>query len=480
MKTLLVKAFRLAALLMLLALTSACALPDELARRSAVFTTQPKLGDSPRLNSFLNLKDSRAPGVRLEISGLEIMANDLWLPLTQGPLSLDSETIGEGQILLDGVQVMPGLYQRVRMTVTQVRARSAAGAWQTLLAEPRTFELPLADQLNLAAHDSSSLFFSWDVESSLAAERAFTPAFAVAPAIRELPVDLVYASCPDIDTIFVIRADTNRVVDSFGLKGRPTWIAMDRGAGNQRLYVLTPGDRLIKVVDLSSYRTIDFFPVPLNDDPTFMTLGAGAQSAYLLDERSGYLSRVDLASGRIMARAALGFRPQYADYLEARNLLVVSLADTQKVLLLDPASLAVRGSLSTGSRPEGLIVVDNQLYVAEQGDSTVSVFDLDSLANLGRISVGYSPGRLLDTGRQIYVSHEQDGMLAVLVAGQLGVIQEIYGLGRPRDMVFNAFVRSAYVVDRQGGGLSVVDVNANRLLTQIPLGAMPFGLAVTQ
>lgn len=480
MKAVVFNMFRFGTLILFLTLLGACTLPQDFARRSSGFVSQPKVGDSPRINAFLALKDSRAPAVRMEIGKLEISADNLWLPLLRAATALDSTIIDDGQIFLDGVQVPPGLYQKIRITVTQAWVRNIAGEWETLLSEPLVQVISLAEGLGLDSHDSRSLFFVWDVEESLARLDGFYPMLSATPALRQIPRDLIYVSCPDIDTVFVIRGDNRRVVDSFGMKGRPAWIAIDRAEAGELLYVLTPGDRMVKAVDLSSYRIVNFFQVPLNDNPTFMTIDPAGNNAYLLDERSGYLSRMDLRSGSIMARSLVGFRPQYAKFIEERNLLAVSLAASQKVLLLDPMSLAVRGSLSTGASPQGIMVSANRMYVAEQGDNTVSVFDLGSQTSQERIAVGYDPVRLLDSGNHIYVSQEQEGTLAVLVPGQLGVIQEIHDMGQPREMAYHPFFRHVYVTDRVRGGLSVVDVNSNMVMLRISLGAMPFALAVSQ
>jgi hypothetical protein len=47
-------------------------------------------------------------------------------------------------------------------------------------------------------------------------------------------------------------------------------------------------------------------------------------------------------------------------------------------------------------------------------------------------------------------------------------------------MAFNQFYRRLYVTDEAAAGLAIIDVNANRLLGHLSLGARPFGLAVIQ
>ena len=469
---------RLLLFLLLLLLTGACTLSEVGARRPAVFSDLPGSGGVPRVSVFLSLKESPSPAMRLEIANLEILSGDVWLPLLRNEVVLDSGKIGGGQLFLGGIPLAAGSYQRLRLSITSAAQPNLSGVAKTLLTEPLVLEIPLENPLQLGSDDSRLLLLTWDVHATVENAGPFAPVILAAPALRELALGLLYVSCPEIDTIFVVRSDTNHVVDSFGLRGGPTWLAIDSDLSSDRLYVLTPKERVVKVVDLETYRVIDFFPVPLNDLPTSMLLSPDQRAIYLLDERSGYLTRADLSSGRIMARVDLGYRPQFMRFVEEKNLLVVSLALSQKVLLLDPVSLSIRGSFSTGSRPQGFVFAENQLYVAEGGENSVAVFDLDSRARQDRIVVGFNPVQLLYAGNQIYVSHELEGMLTVLIPGQLGVIQEIADLGLPREMAYHPLVRHLYVVDRERGGVSVVDTNANLLLNRISLGALPFGLAL--
>jgi DNA-binding beta-propeller fold protein YncE len=219
--------------------------------------------------------------------------------------------------------------------------------------------------------------------------------------------------------------------------------------------------------------------VPLGDTPTFMTLSPDGRWGYLLDERSGHLSRMDLSSGRSAARVRLGFRPQHATFLERQNLLAVSLPLAQKVVLLDPLSLQQVRAIATGSEPAGLLVFDQLLYIAESGDHSVAIVDLPGQREVGRVTVGLAPSRLVESDRIIYVSNTEDGSLSVLIPGQLGVVRDVRGLDRPREMAFNRFYRRLYVADEMARALVVVDVNSNLIVGRIALGARPTGMAVT-
>lgn len=471
------KKIRLAALVFLLFLVS-CALPEQGLRETRQYTEVPNRAGYARLNSFFALKDSRAPAVRMSIDEVSVLDGHYWLPLNSQPLIIDSEDLADAQMFLGAIALPPGSYSEIRISFTGVQVGDESGAWREINGFPATVEISLAEKIYLDADESAALFFLWDVEQSLTRGGGFEPRLQVTAAIRQLPMDLLYVSCPDIDTIFVVRADENRVVDAFGVTGGPSWISAVPTGGDGFLYVLAARDRLVKVVDLSTYRTVDFFPAPLNDAPTFMQVDAAGRVAFLLDEKSGYVSRMDLRSGYIEARTYIGFQPHFAIYIEEQNLLAVSLALSQKVQLLDADTLENRGELSTGGRPQGLLFANDLLYVAEQGDDTVAIFDLNSRRDLGRIVVNQGPMRIADTGNQIYVSHRIAQNVVALTPGQLSVFREIPDLGRTTEMTYYPTFRTLYVVDERAGGLAVIDVNANLLIGRVEFGARPVGLAV--
>jgi DNA-binding beta-propeller fold protein YncE len=212
-----------------------------------------------------------------------------------------------------------------------------------------------------------------------------------------------------------------------------------------------------------------------------MTLSPDGAWAYVLDERNNYISRVDLQTGSLAARVHTNnYRPQYVTYLVNKNLLAVSSALSQTVSFLDPLSLAEVGSTRTSSSPEGLLVTDNRLWIAESGANTVAVYDLATNQIQTRLSVGFTPRRLLDNGSQIYVSNYDAGSISVILPDQASVGRVISGLGRPLEMAFSQTYQRLYVSDEQTLGLAVIDTANDQFTGYINLGARPVGLATTQ
>ncbi len=436
---------------------------------------------SPRISVFLSLKDEKGPALRFELTNLEVLIDDLWLPLTDAPLQLDSVSIGKSQILLGAQNVTSGLCQRIRMTVIRGEVKSPdRDEYTVATSDSFQVDLPIAGVVELRPQDSLSLFLTWDTEDSILPGASFYPALNAYTPLGDLPVNLLYVSCPQTDTIFVIRTDKNWVVDSFGVKGSPTYMETSTNFLNPLLYVLTPTDREIKAINLNSYQTQEFYQAQLNDAPSSMAISPDGRAGFLLDERTGFLSRIDLVSGSNSNRIQIGYRPSYMTYLEELNLLAISLAFSQEVILVEPNSFGIVAKFSTGRTPFALTVANNQLYIAETQDETVSVFDLTTKRNLGQIFVGIGPRYIQKTNNQIFVSNANDGTLSVLSQGQLLAIDTITGLGRPQAMAYAEDYQRLYVADEDRKGVAVIDTVSNRIIDQILLGAKPSDLLMVQ
>lgn len=441
---------------------------------------RPVGGNNARLSLFLNLVDPDGPDIQLEIETFEIFVENNWLPLTIDPQTINSNKIAATQLFLGGRWVEPGRFTSLRFTVAQSSLLQDNGTYKIISADPYAVELQLPTPLVMKKDDSRSLFITWDVKASFESMDNVRPVMTVALPFRQLFVDLVYVACPDIDTIFVIRGDKNWVVDSFGLRGQPTYIALDPDPAQQRLYVLAASESSIKIVELNSQRVIDSFPIPYINDPVFMTLSPDGQWVYVLDENENYLNRLELSTGTLLARTHLGYSPHYATYLSNRNLLAVSSVISQTVTFHDPLDLREVISVQTGDSPDGLLSSDNQLYITESGTNSVSILDIVSKTIESRVAVGFSPRRLLNIDNRIYVSNYDDGSLSIIYPGQLGVGWEILGLGRPLEMVFDRTHRWIYVGDEQKAGLAIIDYSTNQLRGYINLGTRPLGLAIIQ
>ena len=451
-------------------------LPTGTAENSAGKTLWHKgSNQAARLSIFLNLKKTFGPAINMDITTVEIHSNGVWRPLTSGAVEINAVKIGMGQVFVAGHDVPAGHYDKIKFTLETAAIRKGNKKAHMKPENPE-IEVALPAGLTVSKGDSRSLFVTWDIEASLTDDGGLAPAFSIAEQTIPLVADLAFAACPRINTLYLIRTDKNQVCGSIGVGGHPSYLAVN--PSNTYLYVLAAGDSAIKVIELSTHRTVDIIKLPTTLKPTFMTVSSDTRSAYLLDERGNRLVLLDLPSGTISNSVTLGHRPRYALCLPDHNQLAVSSSMSQSVYLVDPVKFTTEKIISVGSDPQGLLVWNDLLYIAESRLNTVTVYDLKEHQILKRIRVGSMPRRLFNTGNTIFVANYKSGDLSTLVPGQLTAFRTIKTGNKPLEMTYSENQRWLYVGDEGRGEITVIDNTSKRVERRIKLGTPPKGLAV--
>lgn len=432
------------------------------------------------LSVFLQLEDSRGKSLWMQIDRIEITGSQGNHLLGDTPVEVQSDTIGRGQIFLGRQSVPIGRYQGLQVSIE--KAALVAKGQRTMLAlETPRVDLHLSGDLHLRQGDSVSVFVTWDTVQSLQGTALFAPALTAAIQAIPLATDLAYISCPEIDTLYVIRTDLNRVCGSLGISGHPTSLSVH--PEQNRLYVLTRDNATINVIELSSNLLIDEIRIPMMRHPDKMVTSPDGDWAYVVESKKDLLVRVDLDKGGLSGRTTLsGKRPHYLAYLTGQKMLAVSAAYAQKVTLLDPETLIETHYVGAGNGAEGVFEFNNSLYVAERSTNTISAYHLPSGEQQGRLTVGRGPVRLasVNNGWYIFAASYDAGRIAILRPGQYNVIKEINVGGAPRNMAFDGQRKWLYVTDEKNGGISVIDLSTLRVTHRISLGAIPDELVTLQ
>ena len=431
-----------------------------------------------KLSVFFNLAKTEGPALSITVSAIDVMADGQWFTLNPKPYAIDTRNIGNGQILLFRRPLNPGAYQRFRINIEKAFKVDDSKAIPMEL-EQQEIELQLEEPLMLSKGGSQSVFISFDARSFTAGSKSFQPGFSIVASQKNLLLkDLAFVACPDINTLYYIRTDTNWVYGSFGISGRPTFLAANKA--NNRLYVLAAGEAMIKVVEISSGRIMDRIQIPLGIAPTFMTVTPDGEWAYILDGRSDYLIRMHLATGNLSARVRIANRPQYLLYLHDQGKLAVSVELSQSVVLLDAVSLETIESIPVGTSPQGLIAKEGKLYIAGSTTNMVTVYDLSTRKTQKMINVGFSPRRFGMSDNLLYVANYFSDTISILLPGLNNVKKEITVGKRPLELAFSQERRWLYIGDESPGGLSVFDTTSEKVVAYISLDAVPAGLAIIQ
>ncbi len=430
------------------------------------------------LSLFLQAGEGGGPPVWVRIDDFAIKGGERWFPLALGRNELRSRELDQaGQLFLGRGGVPPGDYDRLRITLDKAALERGSEKLMLSLAE-QAVEISLSEPLSIAKGDSLCLFLTWHFRSSLKGKATLAPVLDVEVQSIPLSTDLVYVTCPEIDTVYIVRTDQNQVCGSVGVHGGPTCIEVRSDLN--RFYVLSSDDPSVGVFELTANRHLDRVRIPFGRDIPYMAVGPQGRWAYILERDANRLLRLDLFNGALVGRMSLGARPQYITYPKGRDLLAVSSAYGHEVSLIDPESLRTVQKITTGGSPAGLLIREGKLYIAEHSTGTVIDYDLTSNQVRSRIKVGMGPSRLIENNDHIYVSNREGRSISVLLPGQLNASGNIRLEGEPFEMAVSSPRQWLYAGDSEKGGIYLVDLSSNQMVRKIELGSRPYDLSIIE
>ncbi len=455
-----------------------CVSTGEVARRDVHYQKTAFIDNgNPILSVFLNLKEAQGPAIWMKVSALEILSGQTWVPLSDTSLELNSRDISAGQVFIARRQVEPGNYNRLRITLEKASLQRGDKDRFLALGNP-VMEISLARELTLSKHESRALLLTWDVAGSRLGKALFKPVLTVVSSNPSLKSGLAYVACPEINTIYLIRTDTNWVEGAIGVSGYPTYPAMN--PAQDKLFVLAADELRVKVIEINAHQVVESFHIPLIIDPGYMIVSPDGLWAYILDNRSSNLFKMDLTTGDLAGRARFNEQPDYLYYMPRHGRLAVTSTLSRNIYLVDVDTLKTVETISTGSSPHGLLEMGDNLYIAEGPMNSVSVYDMNTRQLRYRSSTGFFPQRLLESNNYIYVANREGQSLSVLIPGQLGETSRIALDGRPEEINLIKSRRWLYAADKDGGGIMVIDLTSHRQVGYINLQTKPVGIAVLQ
>jgi YVTN family beta-propeller protein len=156
-----------------------------------------------------------------------------------------------------------------------------------------------------------------------------------------------------------------------------------------------------------------------------------------------------------------------------------------QVIAIDTTTDRVIRVLETGTTPAEIASVASiaQVYVADIGDGTVSVIDTMTHSVNQTVSLGYPVASIQahQTNGMLYVlefSNGEPGTRLFVVDSAAPSDFDTYTIGsRLQNIVVDSVNNRAYATDF-GAGVIVIDTTDNSVVTTIPLGGEPHGVAV--
>ncbi|MBN1930624.1 MAG: hypothetical protein JW786_03325 [Desulfobacterales bacterium] len=440
--------------------------------------------DTALITIYLETVGQCSGSVSFVLDELSLLAGEQWHDLNIQPVLIDSRAVA-GKQLLVGLSNMPiGNYTQIRFRLTQIKIHNNI---QDSSGEDRSIPLSYPLSVTLEEQDSTCLFVKWNLNDCLEENSRFNPRFSTSGQIESFTGDLLYVVCDDINTLYLMRTNKNNVVASIGLPNRLGQIRFD--PHRLRLYVLSPGARCVYVLDCSDNRLIDRISLPLTLEPRFMDLSWNGDYLFITDTPSNRVLKIDLQTGIVDQHITFGYRPERIIYFEyfidrggkckGDRWLAVSAPDSQQVYLLNADNLNVCNAIAAGLAPDGLLFLDGLLYITDRLSNMVNAYNLYENRLTARIRVGLEPLFLLsDQMGKIYVSNHGADSLSVVIPGQQTALNEI-PIGRsPFAMARSQRRQIIYTANRELKKITIMDRNADKILSIAELGGKPFFLDI--
>ena len=437
----------------------------------------PDMSSGGTFSLFLNLAEPDVSAISVVVDSIDLLIDDLWIPMLPSTVIMDSKAIGRGQVFLARRKIEGVVCQGLRLTV-QSASNLEKGKEQLVILEPETTVM-FAPHIALENGKSRILQVVWDVQNSIKQKKFERLAITVFPERTDtMTENLALVACPDIDMVYVVSLDTWQVRNSFMVKGSPIYPVADKNLN--RIYVLTKDDGKIMIYNLSNYHLEQEIIIPMAYEPIRMGIDFDEGVAFVLDSH-GVVSAIELSSGSLLSRNRVGKNPNYIILLPEHNKIAVSSDLDQRVYLLNARSLEIETSISLGDSPSSMAIWQNTLYISQKMANQVTIYDLIERRVIKSVHAGYGPESLAVAGNKIYVGNMLDGNVTIIQGGQFNVVREV-SVGRTvAEMSLAENLRLLFVGEGGcNGKLAVIDTVGNQLISRVELGARPHGISVVE
>ena len=429
---------------------------------------------NPRVSIYFAAVGDCSDELSFVIDSLEVYDGATWIGLNLDPVTIEHQAVRNRQTLLGLTSLPPGHYSKLRLHVTKIE-RGAGHVSD--VQEGATLTLSISRDLNLSVFDSKCLFLNWDLTACMEESAHQLPRISASGQSPSVAGEILYVVCDNIDTLFLVRTDTQFITSSMGFPSHLGDVKYD--SARQRLYLVGTSARVVYVIDTVNNQVIDRIPLPSLIQPEFMTLSADGTAAFVTDASTDRIVRLDLVRRTVDTGAPIGISPDRILYFEdsGREQLAMSSKDSQQVYIVNPESLSVESTLSVDVSPGGLLFQNGLLYVCDRGGSTVTVFSLAEKRLLRRINVSANPLSIIgsELGR-IYIGHSKQSSLSVIAPQQFSAQRRLRVDYGTFDMAYFPVRQMLYAAHREARKVSVVDLSHEKKINEIAFAGTIFSI----
>ncbi|MBM3672020.1 MAG: hypothetical protein FJW86_07560 [Actinobacteria bacterium] len=308
----------------------------------------------------------------------------------------------------------------------------------------------------------------------------FTRAGMLAELVADVP-PRVYVPNGHHNSVTVIDPATLQVVDTFPVGGLPQHVVPSYDL--QTLYVNNNTGNTLTPIDPRTGQPGASFPV---DDPYNLYFTPGGRYAAVMAERNSQIDFRDPLTWELVTSVEIPHRGvNHADFTLDGTTMIASCEFSGWVVRIDLATLTYTGEVEVTGEPIDVRLSPDgsRMYVAnhvKQGGG-VSVIDPVAMTEVTFIPTGGGAHGLYPSrdATQLYVTNRDAGTVSVIDFATNAVVATwtIPGGGSPDMGGVSADGTQFWVSGRYHDVVYVFDTVAGQLLSKVPVGGGPHGLA---
>jgi len=284
------------------------------------------------------------------------------------------------------------------------------------------------------------------------------------------------------NTISVIDTETRQVVAE-PIANIKSPYALATTPNGRYLYITSYlySDSPVTIIDLTTMEVVK--TITVGGYPKNIAISPNGKYAYVSNWNDNTISAIDTASKTLAATIPVGPNPLGIAFTpDSRYAYVVNHWDNYLSIINTDTKKVLDETVSVTSGLGGIVITpDGKYALATKGVSNeVVVISLENNSIVKNIKVGRVPSwiALTPNGKYAYVTNSRSNSVSVIdVARQEVVGEEIPVGSAPERIAITPTGMYAYVTNSKGNTVCVITLALNRVVTTIPVGSNPMGVA---
>jgi YVTN family beta-propeller protein len=381
-----------------------------------------------------------------------------------------------------GVEASDGNMVKVLEDPVKVSSKRGKGRASLALSQPQG-EFSFNFNVRLERKESSVVSFEWNPNKSVSERIVFEPAINVEPQKPSPRGVLLFISNSASNYISIIDTSLERVVGAVTVGDRPMGMALS--LTNDNLYVLNSDSRSISIVETAQFYVRDIIILPAGIGPKDMIFMPDPESLtegklYITNTISNDVTVVSTVAKRTLRTIRVGEKPSHIAADTERREIYVTNEQSNNMSIINADDDSVLATVTVDVRPTGLTIGEENIYVLNEGSSTISKVSPSSRTVVDSISLVEPAKRGLKAfNERLFVANNSTDTLTFLDPRDV-VTRTLKSGAGPIGLAGDEQRDRLYVTNNGGRTATIFDPIREMVVKELTVGESPYGAVLIE